>query len=220
MSTFESPCVTGLLLSTTWVRRRLFEELTQCPQVSSHIMKDTRLSTQTHLQFLKLSSLRTIETLPIVSFLETLLLLFSCLWFYVVRKNKSETSFRCKKQWQKTFGLRKVANMFQSFFSNFPIWYFFHYPHPLLFKYILLLLTPSNSFVPHPSLLSKSQLSAHAHCSLTESRISTTIANCIEAVGNVQVESSHQISQHFLPFSTDFQIIMLMLRLEVGEGER
>ena len=26
--------------------------------------------------------------------------------------------------------------------------------------------------------------------------------------------------QHFLPFSTDFQIIMLMLRLEVGEGER
>ena len=69
-----------------------------------------------------------------------------------------------KTSGKKLLGLEKWQICF-NLFSHFPFWHFFHYPHPLLFKYILLLLTPSNSFVPHPSLFSKYQLSAHVHCS-------------------------------------------------------
>ena len=141
-------------------------------------------------------------------------------------KTKVKHILDVKNQWQKTFGLRKVANMFQSFFSHFPFWHFFHYPHPLLFKYILVLLTPSNSFVPHPSLLSKSTISP---CSLfillnLEYPSQLQIVSKQLAMFKLnQVPKYHDKGahvQHFLPFSTNFQIIMLMLRLEVGEGER
>ena len=189
-------------------------------------MKDIRLSTQTHLQFLKLSSLRTIETLPIVSFLETLLLLFSCLWFYVVRKNKSETYFICKKKWQKTFGLRKVANMFQSFFQIFPSGTFFitltpcclsisscsSPPQIVLFFILLYFLNLNYQPMLIAHLLNLEYL---PQLQIVSKQLAMFKLNQVPKYHN---KGAHV--QHFLPFSPDFQIIMLMLRLEVGEGER
>ena len=138
-----------------------------------------------------------------------------------MRKKKSGTYFKR----QKTSGLEKWQICF-NLFSHFPFWHFFHYPHPLLFKYIFLLLTPSNSFVPHLSLLSKSTISPcllfiilnleyPSQLQIVSKQLAMFKLNQVPKYHN---RGAHV--QHFLPFSTNFQIIMLMLRLEVGEGER
>ena len=163
MSTFESPCVTGLLLSTTWVRRRLFEELTQCPQVSSHTMKDTRLCAQTQTSILKIVLSSNNLDPSLVSFLKALRPFPVC-GFMLCAKTKVKYILNVKNRWQKTSGLRKVANMFQSFFT-FSLLALFSLPWPPCCLSISSCSSPPQIVLFNILLYFLNPLSAYAHCS-------------------------------------------------------
>ena len=140
-------------------------------------------------------------------------------------KTKVKHIIDVKNRWQKTSGLRKVANMFQSFFT-FSLLALFSLPSPpcclsisscssppqiVLFLILLYFLNLNSS----KSLLILLNLEYTSQLQIVSKQLAMFKLNQVTKYHN---KGAHV--QHFLPFSTDFQIIMLMLRLEVGEGER
>ena len=140
-------------------------------------------------------------------------------------KTKVKHIIDVKNRWQKTSGLRKVANMFQSFFT-FSLLALFSLPSPpcclsisscssppqiVLFLILLYFLNLNSS----KSLLILLNLEYTSQLQIVSKQLAMFKLNQVPKYHN---RGAHV--QHFLPFSTNFQIIMLMLRLEVGEGER
>ena len=137
-------------------------------------------------------------------------------------KAKVKHILNVKNRWQKTSGLRKVANMFQSFFK-FSLLALFSLPWPPCCLSISSCSSPPQIVLFLILLYFLNPLSAYAHCS--SHSISNIHHNCKLYRSSWQCSSwikSPNIIIKELMFNifSHFQIIMLMLRLEVGEGER
>ena len=141
-------------------------------------------------------------------------------------KTKVKHIIDVKNRWQKTSGLRKVANMFQSFFT-FSLLALFSLPSPpcclsisscssppqiVLFLILLYFLNLNYQPMLIAHLLNLEYL---PQLQIVSKQLAMFKLNQVPKYHN---KGAHV--QHFLPFSTNFQITMLMLRLEVGEGER
>ena len=131
-----------------------------------------------------------------------------------------------KTSGKKLLGLEKWQICFNLFFHIFPSGTFFitltpcclsisscsSPPQIVLFLILLYFLNP---LISPCSLFILLNLEYPSQLQIVSKQLAMFKLNQVPKYHN---KGAH--AQHFLPFSTNFQIIMLMLRLEVGEGER